>query len=434
MSRTGNVAEGPSVLTEAPGGRAKAQANRLQNGGGDLPGFPDHVLMLEGMAEVATAPDRAYFPGQDATELTARVEPPSGNPHPGSRKVVAPPRLTDAAHQAMLMLERSDIEHGVPVAAAPVDTALPPGEVADPENTPASSLPSSATRDAIFPAVSVGGSAERASAHLPVDARTARMAEVAVHSAVREATGNSHTGSSEQRNAPQQISSMPETRVINDGRSARSLGRADEVSVKVVRQETHFAPVQRVGPGAQIAEILETELAEADEPRAAQEVRDAQPRPATRTVIRMLSIQLQPAELGTVTIRMALEANTLELQLDAQRAATAELIRRDQGALTSLLRSAGYDVKGLIVHVADPDRTLAASGTQVQQGQQSPANPAPQSHFGGAQPDGRSGDGTGGEAQSQSRSGGRGGTATADAADTARQSHTGPPRPRGVYV
>ena len=431
MSRTGSVAEGPPVLTEVPGGRVKAPANRLQNGGGDLPAFREHVLRLEGMAEVATAPDGTYLPRQDATELVAEAKAPGRQSDPGNaQKAAAPPRLTVAAHQAMLMLERSDVEHGLPVAAAPVDTALPSAEVADPENTQASPQPS-ANRDAMLPAVSAERRAERASAHLPAAARTARMAEVAVHSAVREATGNSQTGPSEQRNAPQQISTMPETRVIDDGRSARSLGRADELPVKVVRQETHFAPVQRLGPGAQIAEILETELGSTHASRSAQ---DVQPRPATRTVIRMLSIQLQPAELGTVTIRMALEGNVLELQLDAQRAATAELIRRDQGALTSLLRSAGYDVEGLIVHVADPDRTLAASGAQVQQGQQSQSNPAPQSHFGGAQPDGRSSDGMGGEAQSQSRSGGRGGSAAADAANAAPQSHAAPPRPRGVYV
>ena len=88
----------------------------------------------------------------------------------------------------------------------------------------------------------------------------------------------------------------------------------------------------------------------------------------------MLQIRLEPAELGAVSIRLKLEAHALELRIDADQPRTADLIRRDQTALTRLLQSAGYDVEALTVYVTEPDRSATSGGQLPQQGSQGTAH------------------------------------------------------------
>ena len=73
----------------------------------------------------------------------------------------------------------------------------------------------------------------------------------------------------------------------------------------------------------------------------------------------MLHIQLDPPQLGPLTIRIALRDGALHLQLEAARHETASLIQTDKDALTGVLRSAGYVVDGLNVQVAASDRPPA---------------------------------------------------------------------------
>jgi flagellar hook-length control protein FliK len=80
---------------------------------------------------------------------------------------------------------------------------------------------------------------------------------------------------------------------------------------------------------------------------------------------KVLRIQLQPAELGTVTIRMSVKDNALRLDLEAGRGDTVRLIQRDQDALSTMLRSAGYLIDGMEVRLADQ----ASAGGQSSMGQ-----------------------------------------------------------------
>ncbi|MDO9382591.1 MAG: flagellar hook-length control protein FliK [Hyphomicrobiaceae bacterium] len=82
--------------------------------------------------------------------------------------------------------------------------------------------------------------------------------------------------------------------------------------------------------------------------------------------LKVLHIQLQPESLGSLTVRMSLRADMLELHIDAARAETADLIQRDREVLSSLLRAVGYtadDAQIRITH-ADPSvtATMAANG------------------------------------------------------------------------
>jgi len=101
--------------------------------------------------------------------------------------------------------------------------------------------------------------------------------------------------------------------------------------------------------------------------------------------LKVLTVQLHPAELGVVTIRIALRNDTLELQIETDRHDTARLVHADREALSSQLRSAGYGVETLTVRAVDPSSApapLGSSSSGLPDG-------APQSQAGGSQPDAR---------------------------------------------
>ncbi|WP_288586381.1 flagellar hook-length control protein FliK, partial [uncultured Methylobacterium sp.] len=97
--------------------------------------------------------------------------------------------------------------------------------------------------------------------------------------------------------------------------------------------------------------------------------------------VRLLTLQLRPAELGQVQVRMRLQDGRLEMSLRAEREETAELLRRDGGLLTALVREAGYQ----------PDLVTVQSGRV-------PGEAAPQPGQGGA-PAGQSFTAAGGQQQ-----------------------------------
>ncbi len=201
------------------------------------------------------------------------------------------------------------------------------------------------------------------------------------------------------------------------------------ISFQVVRQEVHHAPVQRIPAVEQIANVLTAGLDGAAEQRAASAEATPLSKKPIDAVVRVLQIRLEPAELGTVTVRMRLDANRLELRVEAHQAATAELIRRDQGTLSRLLQSAGYDVDGFTIHVAEPDRAALASTTHPQPGSLPGApNSSTQGQSAGFQADGRSG----GEPRNPQDA--RAGRWTNPVDDTAELSQAVPARPTGVYL
>lgn len=63
---------------------------------------------------------------------------------------------------------------------------------------------------------------------------------------------------------------------------------------------------------------------------------------ASGGVLRVLSLQLNPVELGLVTVKMRLSGDSLEMELQVEKQETAELLRNDAEKLSSLLRTSGY--------------------------------------------------------------------------------------------
>jgi hypothetical protein len=216
----------------------------------------------------------------------------------------------------------------------------------------------------------------------------------------------------------------------------------DRPKASVLRQETHFAPLSTstVGPQAsgsvgdgdksgtgpealhgepassavatlpsfedstsiamppaqQLADRIAAEATSA--PEFAERAGMAPPmQQGMKPALKILQIQLQPADLGTVTVRMELKDTELTLHVEADRKETADLIRNDQDTLTNLLRSAGYNVDTGSVRIMD-DRTLA-SQQLGQQGAQTNLQSSAQSQSGASDRQGhaqRGGAGTNG--------------------------------------
>jgi chemotaxis protein MotD len=95
------------------------------------------------------------------------------------------------------------------------------------------------------------------------------------------------------------------------------------------------------------------------------------PRQDAPPPVRVLYLQLDPPQLGPVTIRISLKDTALSLQLEAQNQETASLINRDREALSGLLRSAGYTVDGLQIQTSGADRGMTGQsfGNQAAFGQ-----------------------------------------------------------------
>ncbi|MGX5777378.1 flagellar hook-length control protein FliK [Methylorubrum zatmanii] len=71
--------------------------------------------------------------------------------------------------------------------------------------------------------------------------------------------------------------------------------------------------------------------------------------PAEAGPLKILTLQLQPAELGTVLVRMRLQDGRLEMNLRTSREETAERLRKEGGLLSGLLREAGYQADAVTI-------------------------------------------------------------------------------------
>jgi len=137
---------------------------------------------------------------------------------------------------------------------------------------------------------------------------------------------------------------------------------AAPAKVSVVAQETHFVPPTATNAVGQIADAVITDLPNlidsAETPVDSAAVKtDARP---DRTPMRMLTVQLDPPDLGEVTIKMRLKGENLELRVAAANHDTARLLQTQRDALTDLMRDTGYQADVGDVQVAD-GRTVASS-------------------------------------------------------------------------
>jgi chemotaxis protein MotD len=163
---------------------------------------------------------------------------------------------------------------------------------------------------------------------------------------------------------------------------ARSAAASDETVLPT--------PQSLPSPVQQIADRLVADIASSGEVRPADGTA-ALPAAATAQPLKVLTVQLNPAELGVVTVRIALKSDGLELQIETDRRETARLVDADRETLSRVLRSAGYNVETVTVRAVDPANGPAAVGSQ----HAAPDGSPQQSQAGGSQSDARPSGGRG---------------------------------------
>lgn len=172
------------------------------------------------------------------------------------------------------------------------------------------------------------------------------------------------------------------------------------VKVVVREQETHFEPVQQVTLLQKIVDRMVTDLP-AVSPQAGPSSPDTalpMPRAADKPV-RILTLQLDPPDLGAVIVKMRLIGGAVEVRLSADRYETTQMLQQERGALTDVMQSAGYafDIAS-IEHSRASDANPGAGQQQAQPEQR----PSQQLH-GGSQIDNATSERQSGDAQAGSR-------------------------------
>jgi chemotaxis protein MotD len=161
-----------------------------------------------------------------------------------------------------------------------------------------------------------------------------------------------------------------------------------------------FTPAMGASVGQQIAdriagtlEHLAGELPPELPGAAPMELASSAHRPAAygQSVLRVLHIALQPADLGTVVVRMSVRDDTLSLRLEAAASDTAQRLAHDRDELVRVLASSGYNLGDLVVETASGDKgAMAAPTFNGQAGQPQLLSPAPGQAQSWASADGRS--------------------------------------------
>jgi flagellar hook-length control protein FliK len=191
-------------------------------------------------------------------------------------------------------------------------------------------------------------------------------------------------------------------------RDGQQHGAQQAAPVTVVATETHAPPVLALSPVQQIANSI---IEAADAASSADEAPQATPAAAIDTgrqriqPLQTLDIKLEPADLGTVSVKMRLTGSKLDLHIEVTQKDTLPLLHKEGDSLSSQLQSSGYSVDSITIKAAAETGGAAAqqqhSGHGAAQGQpQGQQQPQSQS----ASLANQRAAGQGGEARSNGRS------------------------------
>lgn len=147
------------------------------------------------------------------------------------------------------------------------------------------------------------------------------------------------------------------------------------LKVVVREQETHFQPVGQPTLLQKIVDRIASD-AVATPGAAAAPAADTAAASLQRTPdapVRMLTVQLDPPNLGTVTVRMRLSGDAIEVKLAADRHDTTQLLRDERARLVDAMQSAGYTFEiASIDHSHTGHMDPGGGQPQAQQGQHQP--------------------------------------------------------------
>ena len=175
----------------------------------------------------------------------------------------------------------------------------------------------------------------------------------------------------------------------NVERAAKSAGRdalPQTTKVTVLQQETHLPPVGQFSATQQVANAVVSELKGSPAPAAsvAADLVGAQNNSPDQP-LKILTVNLEPPDLGNVTMRLRLVGNEVSVQLAAERKDTSTMLDQQRDQIRDLMQSAGYVADVAPVQHGSLDGFQAGSGQSQPHlsGQQEQSSQS-QGAFGGA--------------------------------------------------
>ncbi len=132
-------------------------------------------------------------------------------------------------------------------------------------------------------------------------------------------------------------------------------------TVKVLRQETHFAPNMRLSPAQQVGDQIAAAVK--DMASSSASLDGGITAKAEGPVLKTLDIQLTPHELGTVKVSLRMVGDTVEVSLVTSRAQTAELLKQDRQLLDQMLRATGVKADAITIQAGDDRIQVQAEAT-----------------------------------------------------------------------
>jgi chemotaxis protein MotD len=174
----------------------------------------------------------------------------------------------------------------------------------------------------------------------------------------------------------------------NVERAARAAGRdalPEMTKVTVVQQETHLPPAQFNAP-QQVANAVVSGLKESSAPPASTPTDLAASQTnAPDQPLKILTVNLEPPALGSVTVRLRLVGTEVSVQLAAERKDTSQMLDQQRDQIRDLMQSAGYVADVAPVQHGSLDGFQSGSGQSQPQGPgQQQSSPQSQGTFGGA--------------------------------------------------
>ena len=157
----------------------------------------------------------------------------------------------------------------------------------------------------------------------------------------------------------------------NVERAAKSAGRdalPETTKVTVVQQETHLPPVGQFSATQQVANAVVSELKGPPAPAAsaAPDLVGVQNNSPDQP-LRILTVNLEPPDLGNVTMRLRLVGNEVSVQLAAERKDTSTMLDQQRDQIRDLMQSAGYVADVAPVQHGSLDGFQAGSGQSQSQ-------------------------------------------------------------------
>ncbi|WP_244426838.1 flagellar hook-length control protein FliK [Methylorubrum extorquens] len=147
------------------------------------------------------------------------------------------------------------------------------------------------------------------------------------------------------------------------GARAESAG-SDAVTIEAPRPDMPLAPsgpqetagLPTPAPASPLRQIVDAVAAQLPAAPAAMATPSARPIPASTEAgpLKILTLQLHPADLGSVLVRMRLQDGRLEMSLRTSREETAERLRKEGDLLAGLLREAGYEPEAVTIQSGGP--------------------------------------------------------------------------------